>query len=116
MNEFAKPGHYYTPSVQTGFNADAPDKNYYPEPGAAHFSDGSPVPMNAKPDVRMYEITGAMGNSPSTAYSDTKANALAKAQVTRGRGVHGFYYENDGEDAGSISAVVPSAKHLKGPV
>ncbi len=27
---------------------------------------------------------------------------------------HGFYYKNEGEDSGSISAVVPSRGHLSG--
>ena len=45
--------------------------------------------------------------------SDTRANAQMAGQQKKGNARRGYYYQNDGEDAGSISAVVPSGDHLE---
>lgn len=54
-----------------------------------------------------------MTNSPYKPHSDSMANGLIKRQLNKGVAVSGYYYENIGEDSGSISAVVPNATFLK---
>lgn len=105
---------YISKYPMTGYNSDAPREDYYPKAGSAKYGDGTPVPMDAKPAVRVYQITGSMSNHPGTPYSDAKANGFAKAQQTRGYSKNGFFYKNIGEDEGSVSAVVPSRDHLRG--
>lgn len=108
--------NYVNPYPASGHNMDAPKNDYYPTDRADRPTmgrDNTPVPMEARPAVRPYQISGSMGNRPDTPYSDTQANRLANAQQTRGNGKNGFYYKNEGEGAG-ISAVVPSRNHLTG--
>lgn len=113
LDRFAA-GAYYNKYPKSGYNMDAPKEDYYPKAGSAKFGDGSPVPLSAKPSVRAYQITGSMSNHTGAPYSDAKANGFAKAQQSRGYSKNGFYYKNEGEDSGSISAVVPSRNHLRG--
>ena len=110
---------YYNKYPATGHNCgdDVPRKDYYPTERKEVPKMGreqTPMTMDLKPAVRSYQISGAMKNTPSTPYSDTTANRLANAQQTKGNGKNGFYYKNEGEDTGSISAVVPSRAHLSG--
>lgn len=115
---------YYNRWPQSGHNSgdDVPRHDYYPDersriPTMGNNSrnpEGTPMTMDMRPAVRAYQINGPMKNTPSTPYSDTRANSLANAQRTKGNGKNGFYYKNDGEDEGSISAVVPHHSHLTG--
>lgn len=112
---------YYNKYPQTGHNSgdDVPRHDYYPKERAripTYTRKQIPMTMDMRPAVRAYQINGPMKNTPSTPYSDSTANRLAKAQETKGTGTNGFYYKNIGEDGGSISAVVPSHKHLTGMV
>jgi hypothetical protein len=81
--------------------------------GEAMYSNGERVPMDAKPDLFPVRIVGPMSNTTSTPHEDFKANGYMRAQITRGTARRGYYYTNEGEDAGSISAVVPNADHLQ---
>lgn len=121
MNKMERTGYNNQGFLATGYNSGGKynfvsKEDYYPTvKPAPKYSDGkTEVAMNAKPAVRAYQINGSMGNTPDRPYSDMRANALAKAQQTRGNGKNGFYYKNDAEDAESISAVVPSRAHLTG--
>ncbi len=102
--------------------------NLYTQPhlpfGMAKYSDGTPVPMDAKPDLFPVRVTGPMTNTPQNPYEDFKANGYMKAQVTRGSAKRGYYYSNQGEGVTtdpltgnckySISAVVPNGgAHLE---
>ena len=40
-------------------------------------------------------------------------SAELDADFKRGKAKNGYYYKNEGEDVGSISAVVPNANHIK---
>ena len=42
-----------------------------------------------------------------------KANGFMSGQIKRGTAKRGYYYTQVGEDAGSISAVVPNAAHIE---
>lgn len=97
---------------QTGYNVDAPEEDYYPR-GDACYGDKSKIPLNVNPIIIPVRIVGKMTNTPQTAYDDRKANGYMSAQVKRGKAKSGFYYINDGEDAGSISAVVPNGTFIK---
>jgi len=77
------------------------------------FSDGSPVPIDSHPAMVPLRIVGPMTNTPSSPHSDWKANGYMVASLKRGNARRGFFYTNEGEDAGSISAVVPSRAHLQ---
>ena len=54
-----------------------------------------------------------MKNSIYDLYTDDKANIIMIRQLSRGNAKNGYYYENEAEDEGSISAVVPNASFLK---
>lgn len=103
---------------QTGFNVEVPVDDFYPRdyPEIAKnavFGDGAPIPLTAKPKIFPVKIKGEMTNLPTSSLSDTKANATIAGQLKKGTAKRGYYYENIGEDAGSISAVVPSKSHLE---
>ena len=96
----------------TGINCDAPqDEDYYPTKPPT-FSDGSPMPMDSKPEVFRVRVVGKMRNQRKP-YSDEKANSLARRLLAKGKFDRGFSYENEGEDTGSVSVVVPHAGFLR---
>lgn len=95
----------------TGQNSDCPEEDYYPT--GATFSDGTAVPMTAKPNIFPVKIVGPMTNSRWNPHSDIRANALMRGLFKKGGAKRGFYYTNDSEDSGSISAVVPNPSHLQ---
>lgn len=103
--------------LETGFNAgqDVPQNNYYPyqRTEKATYSDKSPIPLDSKPIVFPVKIIGKMTNSPSNPHTDTKANSMILANLKKNNAKSGYYYLNDGEDYGSISAVVPDASFLQ---
>lgn len=80
--------------------------------GEARYSDGTKVPMTAKPDLFPVRIVGEMTNQPRSAHDDFKANGLMAGQIKRGTARRGYYYTNAAEDEGSVSAVVPNRAHL----
>ena len=102
---------------QTGFNVGVPEEDFYlkdyPELARAVFADGTRIPLTVKPGMFPVKIKGEMTNIVSSPLSDIKANATIKAMLKKGQAKRGYFYENIGEDAGSISAVVPSSEHLE---
>ena len=94
-----------------------PKRDYYPTdtnaPGRATYGSGKPVPFDGKPNIFPVEIVGKMTNSPENPHSDNQANALIGRALRQGTAQSGYYYRNEGEDEGSISAVVPSRAHLQ---
>ena len=105
----------------TGYNASMRDPtefsqdDFYPgdhKERATH-SNGDPVALTGKPGIFPVKIKGAMTNSRYSPREDFKANAMMSSLLKRGKAKRGYYYENVGEDEGSISAVVPSWKHLE---
>jgi hypothetical protein len=103
--------------LETGFNCgrDIPEDDYYPNERnkVATYSDRTPIPMDCKPIVFPVLIVGKMTNTPNNPLSDTKANSSMKGNLKRGNAKSGYYYTNDGEDGGSISAVVPNGEFLQ---
>ncbi len=101
----------------TGYNIgdDIPEYDYYPtqRKERAEYSDRTPIPFDCKPIVFKVKIVGPMTNSIFKPYTDIKANALMSRSLKLGNAKRGFYYINDGEDAGSISAVVPNKSFLQ---
>jgi len=92
--------------------------------GKATYGDGTPIPLDAKPDLFPVRIVGPMSNTPDTPHPDYKANGYMRAQITRGRAARGYYYDNVGEGVvrdplsgqlkPNISAVVPNGgAHLE---
>ena len=94
-----------------GYGYGAPKEDHYPT-GRATYSGGTPIPMNAKPHLFPVGIVGEMTNSRHDPHEDFRANGLMAGQIKRGTARRGYYYENVGEDSGSISAVVPGRAHL----
>lgn len=94
-----------------GYGADAPKEDHYPT-GRATYSGGSKVPMDAKPSLFPVHIVGEMTNAQHSPHEDFKANGLMAGQIKRGTARRGYFYRNEGEDAGSISAVVPNRGHV----
>jgi hypothetical protein len=105
------------PYLETGYNCDAPEENYYPvdkpKEKWAKYSDRSVIPFDAKPVIFPVKIVGKMTNSIYSPHNDTRANAMIMRAINKGNAKSGFYYINDGEDSGSISAVVPDKSFLQ---
>ena len=101
----------------TGFNCgkDVPEEDYYPEDRneRAAYSDRTPIPLDSKPAVFKVKIVGKMSNSMNNPHDDATANGLIMRGIRKGNSKSGFYYINDGEDSGSISAVVPNKSFLE---
>ncbi|MEI6731153.1 MAG: hypothetical protein WCK90_00580, partial [archaeon] len=97
---------------QTGYNSDAPEDDYYPD-GSATYSDRSVVALTEKPSIFPVRIIGEMTNTPQSPTTDSGANSRMAALRKTGRAKRGYFYRNDGEDSGSVSAVVPSGEHLQ---
>lgn len=111
--ELEKERGYY---LITGYNTgnDLPIENYYPADrlNKAKYSDGTNITLNSKPIIFKVKIIGKMSNTPYTPYSDIKANSLIIRQLKLNNAKCGYYYINDGEDEGSLSAVVPNSTFL----
>jgi hypothetical protein len=95
----------------TGYSSDAPKEDHYPT-GQAKYSGGGAIPMDAKPEIRPFKITGEMSNSKDRPHADFAANGRMKSAIKKGSAKRGYFYKNEGEDAGSISAVLPSGEHV----
>ena len=113
-NTMKKLTDYHGP---TGYNCDAPDEDYYPGDVThkATYSDRSEIPLDCKPIVFPVKIIGQMSNTPRSPHTDSKANGLMRRTMNPNntkKAKSGFYYVNDGEDPGSISAVVPDKSFL----
>lgn len=112
-NKYHELGYF----CNTGFNcgSDVPEEDYYPTERSerAVYSDGTQVSFDSKPIVFPVKIIGKMTNSPYNPHSDQKANSMMLRNLKMGNAKSGYYYENIGEDEGSISAVVPNASFLK---
>lgn len=103
-------------SAMTGHNVDAPEKDYYAgehPKGLPRYSDQTTIDPKGKPNLVRLRVTGGMTNSQAVPLSDSRANGLMKGNLSKGNAKNGFYYKNEGEDAGSVSAVVPGAAHVK---
>jgi len=75
-------------------------------------SNGEIISLDSHPNIISYYIVGQMSNSTYSPTSDQRANAMMKSFKKRDMARRGYYYINDGEDPGSVSAVVPYAKWL----
>lgn len=95
----------------TGLNTDASKEDYFPK--ELEYQDKTKVPMNVKPNIKPYNIIGEMINRSDIPYEDFKAGGYMAAQKKLGRAKRGYFYRNIAEDEGSISATVPSGKHLQ---
>ena len=100
---------------RSGHNMYAPDEDYYPrdQKERATYSNGEAVPLDAYPIIEPVRISGSMTNSRYSPRGDWQANGLMKRALNKGNARNGFYYTNEGEDAGSISAVVPDETHIE---
>jgi hypothetical protein len=111
------------PYNKTGHNCHSMEDDYYPheykggafdEKGSKlKYADGTLMPHTVKPSIKAYKIIGAMTNTPERPHSDIKANALMTGSIKKGNAKRGYYYKNEGEDAGSVSVVVPNGSHVK---
>ena len=109
---FKEEGRY----VSTGYNCrNVPIDDYYPSERneLPQYSDGSKIDLNCYPIIFPVKIIGKMTNTINTPHSDIMANSLMIRNLKLGNAKSGYYYINDGEDTGSISAVVPSGKFLE---
>ena len=114
LTELSKERGY---GLETGFNCGRgiPEENYYPtdRKERAKYSDGTDIPLDAKPNIYKVDIIGKMTNSTHNPHGDSVANGLIKRQLNKGVAKSGYYYTNIGEDEGSVSAVVPDESFLK---
>ena len=107
-------------NVGTGYNCGGPNEkvpknDYYakdratlPTMGSEKRGTSIPIPLDARPAVRAYEIAGNMSNNTFYPTTDSRANGMSSRLKNQGT-----YYKNIGEDSNSISAVVPSKEFLR---
>lgn len=106
------------PGERTGYGTNWHRKGWGSEPrypdGSATYGTGKdvPIPLDVKPHLFPVRIIGEMTNTRHDPHPDFHANGYMSGQIKRGRARRGYYYRNVGEDEGSVSAVVPDAKHL----
>ena len=95
----------------SGYNIDSPKDDFYAEDHKLP-TVGNDVKVDPswKPWIRPVLIVGDMDKRKKT---DSAANSLMYKLLSQGKATRGFYYENDGEDAGSVSAVLPNGDHVK---
>ncbi|MBP9870279.1 MAG: hypothetical protein KBC53_02110, partial [Nitrosomonas sp.] len=95
----------------SGYNIDSPKDDFYAEDHELP-TVGNDVKVDPswKPWIRPVLIVGDMDKRKKT---DSAANSLMYKLLSQGKATRGFYYENDGEDAGSVSAVLPNGDHVK---
>jgi 8-oxo-dGTP pyrophosphatase MutT (NUDIX family) len=109
--------HEFNPADRTWKRVVEHHEPAYPNGTASYSPDASghspKIPLDARPHIFPVRITGPMTNHPAIPHEDFKANGLMAGQIKRGRAKSGYFYRNVSEDEGSISAVVPSAKHLE---
>lgn len=106
----------YDPIINFNATEDVPEEDYYPlqrKKRATYFSSDELIPLNTKPIVFQLLIVGKMLNSYNKPFSDTKANDMMYKDIKLGNIKYGYYYLNEWEDEGSISAVVPNSSFLK---
>jgi len=96
----------------TGYNAEAPEEDHFPT-GTAAFSSGEPVLATHRPNIIPVRIKGPMTNTPYSPHSDARANAMMQGALKRKAAKKGYYYQNEGEDPGSVSAVLPGPGHVE---
>jgi len=100
----------------TGRNVSAPDEDYYahehPEGPLKHWN-GDEIDPSVKPSIKPFRIKGPMTNSVYRPHGDWKANGYMQAALKRGNAKSGYFYKNEAEDSGSISAVVPNGDHVE---
>lgn len=98
----------------SGYSVDAPDEDHHPQPvWHGPNKGGHAAPLEASPSMFPVHLVGPMTNTPHTPHEDFRANGLMAGQLKRGTAKRGYYYRNIAEDAGSVSAVVPSWMHLQ---
>lgn len=100
----------------SGHNVYAPDEDYYPHEhpnGLPMVSRGFVMKPEWKPNIAGYRLKGPMSNTTRTPHDDWKANGYMKRALNKGNAKRGYFYRNEGEDSGSISAVVPDDRHIE---
>jgi hypothetical protein len=100
----------------TGYNSMAPEQDYYAKDhaeGLPKHSNGDRISANYKPYVRPVMIIGGMSNKTYSPMGDWQANGIMRGMLNRGKAKNGYYYKNIGEDAGSVSAVLPNGEHVR---
>ena len=117
-------GERYACYGGTGYNCGGPNyeiprHDFYPsekpDKEKAHYSNGELIPLTVKPAIFPLRIKQeAMANTPRRPMSDGSANAAAVREKKKFGGLQrGHFYRNEGEDSGSISAVLPNEKALE---
>jgi hypothetical protein len=105
-------GHTYDIFRKLGYDIDS----YYPKDVPdilPSYSNGDIIPLDCKPIIFKCKIIGPMTNSIYRPHRDAVANGMINRNMNKGNARRGYYYINDAEDPGSISAVVPDASFLE---
>ncbi len=91
-----------------------PEEDFYPQDYTVPVLSGNtPMDLTWKPWIRPVMIVGPMSNTPDSYMSDSRANGQMRSQLTKGNAKRGYYYRNEGEHVGSISAVLPNGNAIK---
>jgi hypothetical protein len=105
-------GHTYDIFRKLGYDIDS----YYPKdiPDVLPvYSNRDIIPLDCKPIIFKCKIIGPMTNSIYRPHKDAVANGMIIRNMKKGNARRGYYYMNDAEDVGSISAVVPDVSFIE---
>ena len=95
----------------TGYNSDSPRNDFFAKDHKfPTVGNGVSVNPKWKPWIRPVLIVGNMAKRHKT---DSAANSSMMKLIKRGEAREGFYYKNDGEDVGSVSAVLPNGDYVR---
>jgi 2'-5' RNA ligase len=89
-----------------------PGKRPYTDAGVLAGPNAPSEPLEGMKMVPVW-IVGEMTNTPRDPRKDGAANARMTSLLKRGQARRGWFYENDSEDAGSVSAALPSRAHVR---
>ena len=100
----------------SGRNVNVPEEDYYAHEhpdGPLKYWNGDAIDPSVKPSIKPFTITGKMTNTVANPHGDWKENGYMQAALKKGSAKSGYFYKNEGEDYGSISAVVPNGGHVE---
>lgn len=95
----------------SGYNSNSPKGDFYARDHKfPTVGENFSVSPDWKPWLRLVLIVGTMAKRHKT---DSAANRSMGKLLSKGEAKEGFFYKNEGEDFGSVSAVLPNGSFVK---
>jgi hypothetical protein len=94
----------------------APDEDFYmcdqPLGKQPLYADNTKIPLTVKPSIYRLKIKGEMQNTQDRPMPDAAIQFEIEPRQSRLRKKQGYFYRNEFEDSGSISAMLPAKTHV----